>query len=235
MAGSVLVPSSPTATSILLEVYTAGNEGRAIISFTTSTTFYNDSVVQMTFPVGFSLDPYAPLSGLYKGIDGMLDFQLQGQRSITIFRTHGTDLAPGTPVRIELAAVQNRKISDCSDVGYCKNSSGGVELRLATHNGVTTDVATIVLEKLDVALLEFTDIQPFALVAGSLGHVDVAFRLVNPLPGDGKIILDFPHGVALVHPLIVQTISGIDGLFACLLYTSPSPRDQRGSRMPSSA
>ena len=25
------------------------------------------------------------------------------------------------------------------------------------------------------------------------------------------------------------------GSFACLLYTSPSPRDQRGSRMPSSA
>ena len=29
------------------------------------------------------------------------------------------------------------------------------------------------------------------------------------------------------------TVSGID--WACLLYTSPSPRDQRGSRMPSSA
>ena len=27
----------------------------------------------------------------------------------------------------------------------------------------------------------------------------------------------------------------IDGAAACLLYTSPSPRDQRGSRMPSSA
>ena len=26
-----------------------------------------------------------------------------------------------------------------------------------------------------------------------------------------------------------------DLFFACLLYTSPSPRDQRGSRMPSSA
>ena len=26
-----------------------------------------------------------------------------------------------------------------------------------------------------------------------------------------------------------------DSLIACLLYTSPSPRDQRGSRMPSSA
>ena len=31
---------------------------------------------------------------------------------------------------------------------------------------------------------------------------------------------------------------GMDGVYrdiACLLYTSPSPRDQRGSRMPSSA
>ena len=27
----------------------------------------------------------------------------------------------------------------------------------------------------------------------------------------------------------------IDGLLACLLYTSPSPRDKRQSRMPSSA
>ena len=39
------------------------------------------------------------------------------------------------------------------------------------------------------------------------------------------------------------TVTGIDGDYAlkvasadaCLLYTSPSPRDQRGSRMPSSA
>ena len=29
-----------------------------------------------------------------------------------------------------------------------------------------------------------------------------------------------------------QTVDGVGG---CLLYTSPSPRDQRGSRMPSSA
>ena len=45
---------------------------------------------------------------------------------------------------------------------------------------------------------------------------------------------------------LVRQLSGLDslksceifvlgGLFNCLLYTSPSPRDQRGSRMPSSA
>ena len=30
-------------------------------------------------------------------------------------------------------------------------------------------------------------------------------------------------------------VSGGDKAYYCLLYTSPSPRDQRGSRMPSSA
>ena len=35
---------------------------------------------------------------------------------------------------------------------------------------------------------------------------------------------------------VLEGFSGIDELFGCcLLYTSPSPRDQRGSRMPSSA
>ena len=33
---------------------------------------------------------------------------------------------------------------------------------------------------------------------------------------------------------LIKIIGDYDGL-ACLLYTSPSPRDQRGSRMPSSA
>ena len=33
----------------------------------------------------------------------------------------------------------------------------------------------------------------------------------------------------------VQYADGRTGLMICLLYTSPSPRDQRGSRMPSSA
>ena len=33
----------------------------------------------------------------------------------------------------------------------------------------------------------------------------------------------------------VQTLSKVSDTYVCLLYTSPSPRDQRGSRMPSSA
>ena len=53
----------------------------------------------------------------------------------------------------------------------------------------------------------------------------------------------FIVGVELKNPwaaLLVAMLSGallasVHGVFTCLLYTSPSPRDQRGSRMPSSA
>ena len=34
---------------------------------------------------------------------------------------------------------------------------------------------------------------------------------------------------------MIVTIESIINIDSCLLYTSPSPRDQRGSRMPSSA
>ena len=38
---------------------------------------------------------------------------------------------------------------------------------------------------------------------------------------------------AVVH--LVTAAIGAERFYTCLLYTSPSPRDQRGSRMPSSA
>ena len=37
------------------------------------------------------------------------------------------------------------------------------------------------------------------------------------------------------QPLFVNTVCGYDTNYVCLLYTSPSPRDKRQSRMPSSA
>ena len=39
----------------------------------------------------------------------------------------------------------------------------------------------------------------------------------------------------LTNDEIVEILDAADRLLPCLLYTSPSPRDQRGSRMPSSA
>ena len=56
----------------------------------------------------------------------------------------------------------------------------------------------------------------------------------------GVLFLFFGHTVGMLTPHFVYEpfmAAGAKQLLAmvCLLYTSPSPRDQRGSRMPSSA
>ena len=56
--------------------------------------------------------------------------------------------------------------------------------------------------------------------------------LEQPKNLDGSMAGDVgfdPLGLSEIDDL------GIDLYWFCLLYTSPSPRDQRGSRMPSSA
>ena len=57
----------------------------------------------------------------------------------------------------------------------------------------------------------------------SLGVVQNDVDRVLRYDGDAPIPTDFLRDISLL------------GASTCLLYTSPSPRDQRGSRMPSSA
>ena len=60
----------------------------------------------------------------------------------------------------------------------------------------------------------------------------------DPLPGVRRLTMNRPDKRnSLIHPLrgaILEALREAD-LDSCLLYTSPSPRDKRQSRMPSSA
>ena len=47
-------------------------------------------------------------------------------------------------------------------------------------------------------------------------------------------VFDVPVGMKMTIAA-AASVGLLLSLFTCLLYTSPSPRDQRGSRMPSSA
>ena len=63
--------------------------------------------------------------------------------------------------------------------------------------------------------------------------VDVDLREhveVEPVTQDGTRFYPIP-GADKYYP----SVTSITSFKNCLLYTSPSPRDQRGSRMPSSA
>ena len=82
-------------------------------------------------------------------------------------------------------------------------------------------------------MLPFRDLMMslFFISVGML--LDIQFLLEHPLR-----ITFLTLVVLVIKPLIAILSSLVVGLplrSSCLLYTSPSPRDQRGSRMPSSA
>ena len=57
----------------------------------------------------------------------------------------------------------------------------------------------------------------------------------GPLDRDAKSVSPRNLIYATKPPCFAHVYSPPEGAEGCLLYTSPSPRDQRGSRMPSSA
>ena len=67
-------------------------------------------------------------------------------------------------------------------------------------------------------------------------HRQESLELRSPM--DGIVIagdLQNAEGMPLKVGQTLFEVAPLDQLRICLLYTSPSPRDQRGSRMPSSA
>ena len=81
---------------------------------------------------------------------------------------------------------------------------------------------------------------PILKNAGALNEVELIMPVVHQLFNDLGISqkdidftcsgsCDYLQGAAFAF------VEGLSAIQTCLLYTSPSPRDQRGSRMPSSA
>ena len=77
------------------------------------------------------------------------------------------------------------------------------------------------------------------LLSAGINAIEVTLRTPGALEAIKLIAEQVPN--ILVGAGSVRTarhfdeIASVGASFACLLYTSPSPRDQRGSRMPSSA
>ena len=69
--------------------------------------------------------------------------------------------------------------------------------------------------------------------------VQVGLRLISPEPanwlGDGLIKVLGDLLTVLIALEVLQNVTSYLRRHVCLLYTSPSPRDKRQSRMPSSA
>ena len=61
------------------------------------------------------------------------------------------------------------------------------------------------------------------------------FLVASSLRNNLRRLIATATAVALSVAFMVATLLIMGTYNTCLLYTSPSPRDQRGSRMPSSA
>lgn len=211
VASLELAAAEPATAAIELELYTAGNEGRAILSFTTNTTFLNDSKIDLTLPDGFLFDPYAPLSGLHQGLDGALLASVSGNR-IEITRVAGTAVPPSVVVRVEFTMVANPKNSSCTGELLCADSSGEFTLRIATRDNTTQDLITSTVDPLLPAPLNYSRVTPEYPVAGASGALTVEFRTVNPLPADGRMTLALPPDFSLAPMLQAETLEGFEGV-----------------------
>ena len=76
--------------------------------------------------------------------------------------------------------------------------------------------------------------EPYPAVAEEDSCVADSAARLEPITGAAEYVR-FGEGGREFAAHLVQNGEVGDRLFVCLLYTSPSPRDQRGSRMPSSA
>ena len=107
---------------------------------------------------------------------------------------------------------------------------------------VSGDSVTIGAGTTHAAVAGSVDVQSaipaLAALAGGIGDPQV--RNMGTLGGsvaNNDPAADYPSAVLGLGATVntnTRTIAA-DDFFDCLLYTSPSPRDQRGSRMPSSA
>ena len=92
---------------------------------------------------------------------------------------------------------------------------------------------------LPTASLDFLSVEPGGIL-GTVEEIGV-FAIINTLENkkaivsNSKVTSDIIVNYSANGKIRVDMTFGVGYTDSCLLYTSPSPRDQRGSRMPSSA
>ena len=112
---------------------------------------------------------------------------------------------------------------DCIDAHTCGNP-----VRVVVSGGPDLQGATM-LDKREHFRAEFDWIRT-ALMFEPRGHAMMSGSILYPSERE-----DCDIGVLFIETSGCLPMCGHGMIGTCLLYTSPSPRDQRGSRMPSSA
>jgi hypothetical protein len=165
----------------------AGTQGNATVSFTLGNPVPANGKIVIVFPAGYDLSNVGvgDVSSA-ADIDGSLSASVAGQ-TITIVRSGGSVLAAGTTVDdLVIADVKNPGVS---------GTTGTYSITTATNTNANIDTAaSVTADTITVGALTAANVQPASLVAGVDGNVTITFTTANPIPNDGKIVVDFPAG-----------------------------------------
>ena len=153
-------------------------------------------------------------------------------------------MAAGIPIKENIAGIAMGLVKDdtryevLTDILGDEDHLGDMDFKVAgTKNGVSGLQMDIKIEGINEEILEKALTQAKDARMHILGEMDKVLSKPNELTGLAPYFCKFKVHKDKVKVVIGKggsTIKGLQEEF-CLLYTSPSPRDQRGSRMPSSA
>ncbi|GMH76068.1 hypothetical protein TrLO_g4508, partial [Triparma laevis f. longispina] len=141
-------------------------------------------------------------------MDGTFTIAVTG-KSITITRSGGSETGIGTEVTLNIPSIINQKNSGSSGawVAFKTMDAGGTTLDEVTGGdlpGAVTFTASTFGGNAGA-------VTPASLVAGVAGNANLVFTTGNPLPADGKIVLEFPTTFPDIAATDAAAVSGCDG------------------------
>src|SRR3989338_7809042 len=120
-------------------------------------------------------------------MNGTFTVGILGQ-TLTLTRSGGPQQNAGEAEPIPLRNVRNPQIS---------GSTGNYQIKTQTGADATIDQnLSVAADTITAGALSAANVQPASLVAGASGNVTASFTTVNPILGDGKIIVGFPSTFA---------------------------------------
>merc|ERR1711871_1131095 len=185
---SIFNGQTPTVTPASL---VAGAAGASALAFQTGNPLPADGKIIIEFPSTFHAVA-ATAATITSGMDGTLTATTSG-REVTITRGGAaTATAAGDDIVISIPSVTNQKYAGASGafVSLKTTLAGGEIIDDATASGGTLPASVTFTPSIFNG--QTPTVTPASLVAGAAGASALAFQTGNPLPADGKIIIEFP-------------------------------------------
>lgn len=222
---------------VVLSSYAAGGVGGANISFTIRNPLPLDGRVIVVFPSNFT--SVNSSKALASGLDGGLvvhvgadGYKIDVERDGT-----GTVAEAGAEVTLMLLdGIVNSPFEGLSDPFPVVKTT-------LKHSNVSIDEASSVLHERDMpvgvsfipgAFAAAPKVKLDSYLAGANGGANIIFSVTNPVPSDGRVIIEFPETFSSIS-CSTATAEGIDGGFKVTVesdgFTVHVRRDGTGSNL----